>query len=172
MEDYQMLLEQLNCVYYPTLNPLLYPFGRTSLAEKKMKRVLVIDDDSEMNALLRELLRNERGIKAIFAEDPFEAMNRLNQQVFDTIILDWNLPEMSGPDTLSRTEQFFRTDPNLPYEWEDKKTKVIIMTGMDRNECKTSNTKHFRYSGFIDKRKYTAKEIAEKIVKYALKEPI
>ena len=45
MEDYQMLLEQLNCVYYPTLNPLLYPFGRTNPAEKKTKRVLVIDDD-------------------------------------------------------------------------------------------------------------------------------
>jgi CheY-like chemotaxis protein len=170
MEDYQMLLEQLNCVYYPTLNPLLYPFGRANPNDKRIKRVLIIDDDQEMNVILREFLRNERGIKTVFAEDPFEAMNQLNQQVFDTIILDWNLPEMSGPDTLARTEQFFRSDPNLPFEWEDKKTKVVIMTGKDRIECRTSNTKHFRYSGFIDKRKHNAKEIAENIIKFALKE--
>lgn len=169
LEDYQMLFEQLNCVYYPSFNPLLYPFGNIQPNERKVQRVLVIDDDQEMNELLRSMLKGERAIRIDFAEDPFEAMNKLNQQVFDTIILDWHLPDMIGPEALFKMEQLFRSDPNIPYEWENKKTKVVIMTGKDRSECKTSNTKHFRYSGFINKRKNTAREIAENILKHALK---
>jgi CheY-like chemotaxis protein len=164
-----MLFEQLNCVYYPSFNPLLYPFGNIHRNERKVQRVLIIDDDQEMNELLNSLLKGERTVKIDFAEDPFEAMNKLNQQVFDTIILDWYLPEMTGPDALIRTEQIFRSDPNIPFEWENKKSKVVIMTGKERSECKTPNTKHFRYSGFINKRKSSAKEIAENILKHALK---
>jgi len=169
LEDDYMLLEQLNCVYYPSLNPLLYPFGNLIHSEKKFNRILIIDDDKEMNDLLRHYLKDERMVKISFAEDPFEAMDILNQQVFDTIILDWFLPEMSGPETLLHTEQIFKTDPNLPYEWEDKKSKVVLMTGMERSECKTTSTKHFRYSGFINKRNSSAQQIAESIMKHATK---
>ena len=113
-----------------------------------VKRILIIDDDKEISELLNSKLLEDRRIKVFTAEDPFEAMEILNHQVVDAIILDWILPEMTGAETLSKTEQVFKTDPNLPYEWEDKKVKVIVLSGRERTECKASSTKHFRYSGF------------------------
>jgi len=160
-----MLLEQLNCTYYPSFNPLLYPFGNALNKERLLSRVLIIDDDREMNELLKSKLKDDRRLKLYFAEDPFEAMELLNRYVVDTIILDWNLPEMSGPETLSKAEQIFKSDPNLPYEWETKKAKVVIMTGKDRSECRTSNTKHFKYSGFINKKGARLQDIVESILK-------
>jgi CheY-like chemotaxis protein len=166
LEDYIMLLDQLNCAYYPSFNPLLYPFSGNLNKENFVKRILIIDDDKEISELLKSKLLEDRRIKVFTAEDPFEAMEILNHQVVDAIILDWILPEMTGAETLSKTEQVFKTDPNLPYEWEDKKVKVIVLSGRERTECKASSTKHFRYAGYVSKKTGNLETILENILKY------
>lgn len=161
-----MLVEAMNSSYYPVFNPVLYPFGVNPKKEKFVKRVLIIDDDKDMSELLKYRLQEDKKIKVLTAEDPFEALEVMNHQVVDTIILDWNLPELNGSETLVKAERAFKADPNLPFEWEDKKVKVIVLSGNDKNDCRASNTKHFRYSGYINKNQNNIESIVNSIRKY------
>ncbi len=62
-------------------------------------RILVVDDDAEMRALLLELLRHE-GCDPDQAANGAEALIRLRTESFAAIILDKNMPRLSGLDLL------------------------------------------------------------------------
>ncbi len=62
-------------------------------------RVLVVDDDGEMRALLTEIL-GEEGYEVTEAANGAEALIRLRTDSFGAIILDKNLPGLSGLDLL------------------------------------------------------------------------
>lgn len=65
----------------------------------KQPRVLVVDDDSEMRALLLDVLRNE-GYDVAEAKDGAEAVLALRGCAFDVILMDKNMPGPSGLDLL------------------------------------------------------------------------
>jgi len=138
---------------YPVANPILYPWETIFPRVKKQKRVLVVDDDADMVDLLKLMFKDDREIKIFTSQDPYEAMEMMSVQVFDFIILDWNLPHLNGLETLLEVEKGFKFDPNLPLEWDQKKVRVIVLSGNERESCKVTNTKHFRYSGYINKAK-------------------
>ena len=167
-----MLVEQLSCVYYPSLNPSLFPYSSKITKENPVKRVLNIDDDQSILNLLKTILSEDKKLKIFTANDPFEAMDILNHQVVDTIILDWTLPGLTGPETLNRAERTLKSDPDVPYEWEDKKVKVILFTGKERSECKTSSTRHFRYSGYVGKKNAGYEIILPSLMKLLYKSDI
>ena len=62
-------------------------------------RVLAIDDDDDIQALLRVALKT--GFVVTSAMDGEEALDWLNRGTFDVILLDMNLPDMTGYDVLS-----------------------------------------------------------------------
>jgi DNA-binding NtrC family response regulator len=62
-------------------------------------RLLVVDDDGEMRALLAEVLNNE-GYDVTEAANGAEALIRLRAESFAAIILDKNMPGLSGLDLL------------------------------------------------------------------------
>lgn len=61
--------------------------------------ILVVDDDTEMRALLLDVLRNE-GYEVAEAKDGTEAVLALRAREFDIILLDKNMPGPSGLDLL------------------------------------------------------------------------
>ncbi|MBI2001208.1 MAG: response regulator [candidate division NC10 bacterium] len=61
--------------------------------------VLVVDDDSEMRALLLDVLRSE-GYEVVEARDGTEAVLALRARTFDVILMDKNMPGPSGLDLL------------------------------------------------------------------------
>lgn len=62
-------------------------------------RVLVVDDDSEMRALLAEVL-SDKGYVMESVANGAEALIRLRNESFAAIILDKNMPGLSGLDLL------------------------------------------------------------------------
>ena len=62
-------------------------------------RVLAIDDDDDIQALLRVALKT--GFVVTSAMDGEEALDWLSRGTFDVILLDMNLPDMTGYDVLS-----------------------------------------------------------------------
>jgi DNA-binding NtrC family response regulator len=62
-------------------------------------RVLVVDDDAEMRSLLGEVL-SEAGYHVEQAADGAEALIRLRGESFAAIVLDKNMPGLSGLDLL------------------------------------------------------------------------
>lgn len=115
--------EDLNPIYNPAMMTL-----QKTLKTKGKKRILIIDDDQDLSELLKSLLGSDKNLTIKTAQDPFEAIDMMTEQVFDMIVLDWNLPKMNGLETLLQTEKWFKSDPNLLSEWDNRKVPVVIFS--------------------------------------------
>jgi two-component system alkaline phosphatase synthesis response regulator PhoP len=68
---------------------------KSTLEAKKMKKVLVVDDESSIVTLLKYNLE-EAGFEVITANDGLDGLNRAIEEHPDVILLDWMLPGMDG----------------------------------------------------------------------------
>jgi DNA-binding response OmpR family regulator len=62
-----------------------------------MAKILVVEDDSDFAAVIRDTLAQSSHTVEI-AETGTEALNLLKSFKYELIILDWELPEMAGPE--------------------------------------------------------------------------
>jgi DNA-binding NtrC family response regulator len=83
--------------------------------ESSKKSVLVIDDEFNIRALLKEQLLN-KNFEVEIAEDGVQAMKILQQKTFDLVITDIKMPRVSGLEVLKYVKE------NYP------DTEVIMMT--------------------------------------------
>jgi two-component system, chemotaxis family, chemotaxis protein CheY len=60
-------------------------------------RILLVDDDSDLREALAELLIDE-GFEVTEASNGRDALELLEEQTADLIILDYMMPVMSGPE--------------------------------------------------------------------------
>jgi len=92
-----------------------------ALAAPSSARVLVVDDEPSMRQMLSFALRRE-GYDVTTAEDGRTALQALEDGVFDVVITDVRMPELSGVDLLREAR---RLDPSV---------SVIIMTAYGSKE--------------------------------------
>ncbi len=81
-----------------------------------MAKILIIEDDVQLSKLVRDWLKMERH-EAEVVNDGQEGLNRLKVYEYDLIVLDLELPMLSGMEIL---REFRATG---------KKTPVLILTG-------------------------------------------
>ena len=62
----------------------------------KQRHILLVDDDHDMVRILGRLLQ-EKGYETSTAFDGYEALEKVWENEPDLIILDLNLPKLSGP---------------------------------------------------------------------------
>jgi two-component system response regulator FlrC len=60
-----------------------------------MKSILVVDDDQHMRDALKQAV-TRTGYRAVLAEDPIEALNKLNNFSVSMIVTDMKMPKMDG----------------------------------------------------------------------------
>lgn len=70
-------------------------------------KILVVDDDEDLRGLLTVLLE-AGGLRVLAVESAEEALARMESEAISLLILDWNLPRMSGIDLCRR----LRAQPN------------------------------------------------------------
>jgi two-component system phosphate regulon response regulator PhoB len=104
--DWRRLWTFANSKDPPTIRPSSLPPPSGDLQTPPDTRVLVVDDEREMQRVLLAIL-NAAGYAASVAASAEEAFDRLRDVPVDLVILDWNLPGMSGLDFCKRT----RKDP-------------------------------------------------------------
>ena len=73
-------------------------------------RILVVEDDSEMRALLNDELSDE-GYEVIQAGDAAEAAVRVSRESFDLVITDMKMPKLGGLELLPVVKE---ACPDLP----------------------------------------------------------
>jgi CheY-like chemotaxis protein len=73
---------------------------------KRYKKTIVFVDDDKVQHMInkRILEKMNRGLKMVFFEDPFDALEWLSNNYTDVILLDINMPKMDGGDFLKRME--------------------------------------------------------------------
>ncbi|OIQ19639.1 MAG: hypothetical protein BM556_03905 [Bacteriovorax sp. MedPE-SWde] len=66
-------------------------------------KVMVVDDSKAIFMMVSQML-DEQGHEAIWAEDGVVACTKLGESDVDLILLDWNMPNMSGPEFLEKNK--------------------------------------------------------------------
>ena len=87
--------------------------------------ILVVDDDAPILLLMRNLLR-EFGFDALSANNGQAALEQVRERKPDLILLDRNMPSMSGDEVLS----LLRAQPSMA------ETPVLMLSGepIERDE--------------------------------------
>lgn len=117
-------------------------------------RVLVVEDDPDMADIIKAGLQVEmKDIHLTMASDPYEALNLVADECFDIMILDWNLPDFNGYQTIKKAEDELELDPTIPLDWDRKQIPVVVISSHAKTECRIPLTKHFKFAGHVDKKR-------------------
>ena len=92
-------------------------------AEKDLK-ILVVDDFSATRTIVINYLSKLGYKNTVEAEDGFSALARLKSALFDLVVTDWSMSDMSGLDLLKQ----MRADSDL------KHIPVLMVTSEDLQE--------------------------------------
>ena len=92
-------------------------------AEKDLK-ILVVDDFSATRTIVINYLSKLGYKNTVEAEDGFPALARLKSALFDLVVTDWSMSDMSGLDLLKQ----MRADSDL------KLIPVLMVTSEDLHE--------------------------------------
>lgn len=120
------------------------------------QRILFIEDDEDFSSLMAPLIERELNAHVIRARDPYEAINLFADGYYDLVVLDWNLQDLTGKETLKNTENILAAEPHLPYQWEDSQVPVIVLSGYDRKNFADINGGFFRFAGSVTKQQSLA----------------
>jgi two-component system, NtrC family, nitrogen regulation response regulator NtrX len=101
------------------------------------QRILVVDDDAKVRALLGEMLI-EQGYEVVAAADGTEALQRVDENDLSLVLLDFQLPDFDGLKVLEETK---KRRPALP---------VVMVTGFGTIKLAVEATKRGAYD-FIEK---------------------
>ena len=83
------------------------------------RRVLVAED-SDMNRQVFKGILEYMGLDVNFANNGIEALKRLKEEVFDLLIVDIQMPGMSGFEVISRCKSRLSGKPRIP---------IVVVTG-------------------------------------------
>jgi two-component system chemotaxis response regulator CheY len=67
-------------------------------------KVLIVDDSRSMRRLITMALKHIGETDIMEAEDGVQAVHKLQEGIPDLILLDWNMPNMSGIEFLKRVK--------------------------------------------------------------------
>ncbi|TAJ25462.1 MAG: response regulator [Nitrospirae bacterium] len=98
-------------------------------------RILIVDDEMTMRMVTGRILK-QMGVECVVeAPSGNLALARLRDEVFDCVVLDWSMPDISGVEVLKaiRADAALRTIPVLMVTGESTKAKVeeAISAGAD-----------------------------------------
>jgi len=89
--------------------------------------VLIVDDFATMRRILKNIIRQIGFTNIYEADNGKNALNMLKKQKFDLILCDWNMPEMSGLELLSkvRSDNELKDMPFVMVTAEAQKNNII-----------------------------------------------
>lgn len=126
---------------------------------ESLMKILAVDDFPTMRRIVKTLLRQLGYTNVAEAEDGQAALTKLKQEKFDLVLLDWNMPRMTGLELLKA----IRADDNL------RNIPVVMITAEGRKEDALEAVKA-GVNNFIVK-PFTAETLEEKLNKVLEKKP-
>jgi two-component system, cell cycle response regulator len=88
-----------------------------------MARVLTVDDSRAVRSIVVRQL-NEWGVETDEAEDGIKGLEKLEEVVYDLVLLDVTMPEMDGPTMLAKMRELGNKTPVLMLTSEAKRSIV------------------------------------------------
>jgi len=95
--------------------------------KRKIKKLLVVEDDENMRTIIRNLIEND-GVEIIDCDNSHQVIELMKTDIFDCIVLDLNLPDIQGIDLLKELDQIegFNMPPIIVYTSIDLSQDEIL----------------------------------------------
>ncbi len=90
--------------------------------------VLIVDDHQAMRRTIADIMRRLGFVNLSYAEDGLMAWDKLQKTPCELVLLDWNMPQMSGIELLKKirsSEESFVNVPIMMVTAEAEKELVI-----------------------------------------------
>ncbi|HKJ64494.1 MAG TPA: response regulator, partial [Desulfopila sp.] len=94
-------------------------------SRSKSTRILIVDDDIGARESLEAILEDDYTVLSV--DSGAKALERLNSENFDLVLLDVTMPDMDGIETLKRMKK------------SDKSIDVIMVSAIDRAQEATAS---------------------------------
>lgn len=117
----------------------------------KNKKILIADDDVLNQTIVRHFLSKENA-EITIVNDGLEALSKIQSLVYDVILLDINMPNMTGEELIQKKDSF---------KGLNVKTPILALTANTTNED-VKRYKELGFSGVISK-PFTADEFVSTI---------
>jgi DNA-binding response OmpR family regulator len=117
-----------------------------------MKKIFIVEDDPFLVDIYVTKFE-EKGYSVEAVRDGEEALGVIKEREFDIIILDINLPKMSGWDVLRRLRENDKS----------QESKVIILSNAVLEEDSKRMMDEFGVSKYIVKIYYTPEEVVKEV---------
>lgn len=117
-------------------------------------RILIIEDNQSAVEILKSVFHQHQK-KIDIAFDGEQALPFLQHYEYDLIVMDWNMPRLSGRDTLIEIDQLLakmKQKKSLP-----KTLPVILSTGNSLESLELPVCRNLSYIGYLDKSQPMAK---------------
>ncbi|MCS7213214.1 MAG: response regulator [Candidatus Calescibacterium sp.] len=90
-------------------------------------KILVVDDTPMIRNIIKDILMKLGYNNIKDAENGIHALQKLREEKFDLVFLDWNMPGMQGIDVLReiRKTDVYKNTPVIMVTAEAEKEKVI-----------------------------------------------
>ncbi len=88
-------------------------------------KILIVDDDKQTTSMLSKFFDHE-GHKTVVTNDPMEGLRRIQEEQYDVVLLDINMPEFNGFNII----QILATNEIL------KDQNIFLFSGADYLENK------------------------------------
>ncbi len=121
-----------------------------------MKRILVVDDQIDIQEILADFLRNS-GYIVEACSNGIQAAQKIKEKTFSLIITDLMMPKGDGFSFIANTNGRLETP-------------VLVMTGGSNFEKYKTKIETLQNAGYLILRKPFSKDELEKVVKKLLKE--
>lgn len=110
-----------------------------------MKRTALIVDDNRINQVVTRRILEKRDFQCEVAGDGFKAVEMLMEKTFDLVLMDVNMPGMSGMETTVKVREFNKEIPILALTAVevDEMREEILGSGMNDIIVKPYDTHQF-----------------------------
>jgi DNA-binding response OmpR family regulator len=90
-------------------------------------RILIAEDDAPLATVIAQAFKSEEHVAKV-APDGDDALHLMQKEIFDLLILDLNLPVVSGSEVLQKVRSADRDNPILS---ENRDIPILILTATD-----------------------------------------
>lgn len=110
----------------------------------KNPKVLIVDDNPS-SRMMAQYCMTQLGCDADLVEDGPTTLEKLKKNHYDLIILDWNMPNMNGRETILQADQA------LKYLHRHKKSHILVYSGLPMSHLNIPSSNNILVSGYLSK---------------------
>ena len=134
-------------------SPVQMPAAEVRRTTLNRRKVLVVEDDSDMAQMTRFLIEQFSGARCDIVADSYEAIEALCDNNYDYLVVDQNLPGLKGLEVLIKLDNYLDSDPILGEQCRfTHKIPVLLMSAENINVPHGLKLMHFEITDRINKR--------------------